>query len=152
MSSVISPSAIPTSTILASAKSTTTGNPSTWSTLIYKFFKTGLIFGTSVIVVSLLAIYKFQSKIIYPASLNDGHGIVDTPDKYGMPEYEAVDLNTADGETLKAYVLVHDPNAPNYSNKTVLILCPNAGNMGHFLPVVSIIYNSMNYNVIIYSY
>ncbi|GME97560.1 hypothetical protein B5S28_g240 [[Candida] boidinii] len=152
MSSVISPSDISTSTILASVKSTTTGNPSTWTSFIYKLFKTGLIFGTSVVVVSLLAIYKFQSKIIYPASLNDGHGTVDTPDKYGMPEYQAVDLKTADGETLKAYVLLHDPTAPNYSNKTVLILCPNAGNMGHFLPVVSIIYRSMNYNVIIYSY
>ncbi|GMG24326.1 unnamed protein product [Ambrosiozyma monospora] len=68
-----------------------------------------------------------------------------------MP-YEALDLKTSDGETIKAFSILQDPNDPNYTNKTVLVLCPNAGNMGHFLPVAQYIYASFHYNVFMYSY
>ncbi|KAI0463331.1 hypothetical protein LJB42_003354 [Komagataella kurtzmanii] len=100
----------------------------------------------------LLGIYHFQSHIIYPAGLNDGHGTVDTPDLYGMHDYEAIDLETLDGETLKAFVVRQNPKAPNYSNKTVVVLCPNAGNIGHYLSIVKLFYAQMNCNVVIYSY
>ncbi|VEU20883.1 DEKNAAC101781 [Brettanomyces naardenensis] len=116
-----------------------------------KVLKTSAIAGASTAILALLAVYAFQSKIIYPAALNGGHGRVSTPDEYGLP-YEAVDLHTKDGETLKSYLLLHDKNDPSYTNKTVMILSPNAGNIGHFLPVVKYIFNALNYNVFIYSY
>ncbi|EMG49166.1 hypothetical protein G210_0142, partial [Candida maltosa Xu316] len=89
--------------------------------------------------------------LIYPASLNDGHGHCATPDEYDMP-YELVNLTTSDGETLQCYSLKQDPHGASYSNKTVLMLSPNAGNIGHALPIVSIFYKSFGYNVFIYSY
>lgn len=96
-------------------------------------------------------LYSYQSNIIYPSSLNDGHGYCATPDEFGMPDYEEVSLNTEDGEKLQCYLLKHNTDSPAYSNKTILILSPNAGNIGHALPIVSMFYN-FGYNVFIYSY
>ncbi|KAK6461318.1 Alpha/Beta hydrolase protein [Scheffersomyces coipomensis] len=108
----------------------------------------GVSFGALV----LLGFYTYQSKLIYPASLNDGHGYCATPDEYEMPNYELVQLKTEDGETLQCYSIKHDKNEADYSNKTILILSPNAGNIGHALPIVSIFYKNFGYNVFIYSY
>lgn len=99
-----------------------------------------------------LGLYSYQSSLIYPASLNDGHGYCATPDEYGMPDYELVNLKTEDGENLQCYLLKQNRNLPTYSNKTVLILSPNAGNIGHALPIVSMFYSNFGYNVFIYSY
>lgn len=101
---------------------------------------------------AVLGLYTFQSLLIYPASLNDGHGYCATPDEFDMPLYETIYLNTEDGERLHCYSLKQDANSPDYTNKTVLILSPNAGNIGHALPIVSMFYKGFGYNVFIYSY
>ncbi|QPG75988.1 hypothetical protein FOA43_003374 [Brettanomyces nanus] len=116
-----------------------------------KFIKTSAIVGASAAVLALVALYAYQSKIVYPSGLNNARVKVSTPDEYGLP-YRAVNLRTRDGETLQSFLLLHDKDDPGYSNKTVLVLSPNAGNIGHFLPVVKYIYKSLNYNVFIYSY
>lgn len=116
-----------------------------------KFLKTSVVVGTATAAAALIALYAFQKKIIYPSALNDGHGKVATPDEYGMP-YESVDLKTKDGETLQSFVLLQDKENPQYTNKTVLILSPNAGNIGQFMPIVRYIYEALRYNVFIYSY
>lgn len=108
--------------------------------------------GASIGGLALVALYTFQSSLIYPAALNDGHGYCATPDEHDMPDYEELLLRTDDGETLQCYLLKHDRLSPDYTNKTVLILSPNAGNIGHALPIVSIFYKNFNYNVFIYSY
>lgn len=96
-------------------------------------------------------LYAFQNSLIYPSSINDGRKHCDSPDKYGLA-YESVDLKTDDGETLQCFSLLHDESDASYSNKTILVLSPNAGNIGHALPVVSLFYKEYNYNVFIYSY
>lgn len=101
---------------------------------------------------ALVGLYSFQSSLIYPASMNDGHGYCATPDEYDMPEYEVVYLTTEDSETLHCYSLKHDPKLPDYANKTVVVLSPNAGNIGHALPIIAMFYNNFGYNVFIYSY
>lgn len=111
----------------------------------------GFILFSSVSLLSLAALYFFQRKLIYPSTLNNARDRVDTPDKYGLP-YEDIKIRTADGETLQSYLMLHDAKDANYSNKTILVLCPNAGNIGLFLPVVHHIYKNLNYNVYIYSY
>lgn len=118
---------------------------------LYKLAKVCAQIGASIAVLVLVGLYTYQSSLIYPASLNDGHGYCATPDEYDMP-YELVNLKTEDGETLQCYLLKQDPQSPSYSNKTVLILSPNAGNIGHALPIVSIFYKNFGYNVFIYSY
>lgn len=120
-------------------------------TKLVGFLKTAAKVGLSLGILVLLGLYSYQSSLIYPASLNDGHGHCATPDEYDM-EYKLVHLTTKDGEVLQCYLLKHDPTAPDYKNKTVLILSPNAGNIGHSLPIVSIFYKTFGYNVFIYSY
>lgn len=102
--------------------------------------------------IALVGLYTYQLKLIYPASLNDGHGYCATPDEYEMDNYELVYLRTEDGETLQCYLILHDSQLENYTNKTVVILCPNAGNIGHALPIVQLFYKTFGYNVFIYLY
>ena len=99
-----------------------------------------------------VGLYSYQSSLIYPASLNDGHGYCATPDEYGMSDYELVNLKTEDGEILQCYLLKQNKESPTYSNKTIVVLSPNAGNIGHALPIVSMFYSNFGYNVFIYSY
>lgn len=107
--------------------------------------------GLSVGGLALAGLYTFQDSLIYPALMNDGHGHCATPADHGM-DYEDVSLTTSDGETLQCYALKHDPAAPSYTNKTVVILLPNAGNIGHALPIVALFYSRFGLNVFIYSY
>lgn len=107
--------------------------------------------GISLGALALAGLYHFQTSIIYPANLGDSRTNCPTPDQYEMP-YELVNLKTEDGETLQCYLLKHDSKSSNYSNKTVLILCPNAGNIGFALPIVALFYRQFKYNVFIYSY
>ncbi|ODV74604.1 uncharacterized protein CYBJADRAFT_166403 [Cyberlindnera jadinii NRRL Y-1542] len=105
----------------------------------------------SVSVVSLAALYRFQLKLIYPNTLNDARLKTDTPDEYDMP-YENMFLETPDGEKIHTFLLLHDRTLPGYKNKTIIVLCPNAGNIGNSLPIVQLLYKEMGYNVLIFSY
>lgn len=109
--------------------------------------KIGLGLGTLV----LAGLYSYQSSLIYPSSLNNGRESCSTPDEYGM-DYELIELHTEDGETLQCFSLKQDKTSPTYTNKTIVVLSPNAGNIGHALPIVSIFYKNFGYNVFIYSY
>lgn len=115
-------------------------------------FKMFMVVGAVVGGLTLLGLYAFQSLLIYPSSLNDGRGYCAKPDEHNMPDYEELFLKTEDGEDIQCYVLKHDPLEKSYTNKTVLILSPNAGNIGHGLPIVSLFYLDFGYNVVIYSY
>lgn len=53
---------------------------------------------------------------------------------------------------LTACVVQHDPKSPKFKNLTVVMFAPNAGNIGHTLPLVEAIYNKLGYNVVTYSY
>lgn len=109
------------------------------------------VLGTSLGGLALAGLYTFQRTLIYPSSMNDGRGYCATPDELDMP-YEDLHLTTEDGETLHCYALKHDRNSPTYTNKTVLMLLPNAGNIGHALPIVAIFFRTFGYNVFIYLY
>ncbi|KAH3661614.1 hypothetical protein OGAPHI_006462 [Ogataea philodendri] len=119
--------------------------------LSYYYFKISLIIGSTFVTAALLGVYRYQNLLIYPSGLNGARDVVDTPAQYNLA-YEDITLKTKDSETLKGYLLLHDKNSALYTNKTVLILSPNAGNIGHFLPVVKYIYQQLRYNVLIYSY
>lgn len=106
----------------------------------------------SLAVLVLVALYTYQSNLIYPASLNEGRGHCALPSEYDMSNFELLHLQTEDGEILQCYLLKHNRNSSSYRNKTILILSPNAGNIGHSLPIVSIFYKNFGYNVFIYSY
>lgn len=110
-----------------------------------------------------LGIYKFQTSLIYPSDFPpDSRTNVDTPASYNIP-YEDVTLTTADKEKLKLFVMLHNhkesDNHPSneekdgeYIPKTIVMLGPNSGNMGHSLPIAELFYKQMNYNVVMVSY
>lgn len=120
-------------------------------TRLFGTFKMLSFFGVFLGTLAVIGLYALQSFLIYPSSLNDGRGHCATPDELGMP-YEHLYLPTPDGEKLQCYVLKQDPADPQYTNKTVVILSPNAGNIGHALQIVAIFYKTFRYNVVIYSY
>lgn len=124
---------------------------STLLNLSHYVLSSGILLVSSISVLSLAALYVFQRKLVYPSTLNNARKVVDTPAKYQLA-YEAVTIETDDGEQLQAFLLLHERKDPAYTNKTILVLSPNAGNIGLFLPVVHHIYENMRYNVLIYSY
>lgn len=129
--------------------------PTTMASFVVRLYSLARMFaaiGVTLSGLALVGLYAFQTSLIYPASLNDGHGHCATPDELDMPDFEQIYLATEDGERLQCYVLKHDKTAVAYTNKTVLILSPNAGNIGHALPIVLMFYKNFGYNVVIYSY
>lgn len=105
----------------------------TASTLVIAFF--GLL-------------YTFQTKLIYPASFPEGsRQVVNTPDQFGMDNWEDVTIQSADGVRIRLYA-IHASQARG----TVLYLHANAGNMGHRLPLARYFVHKMHCNVVMLSY
>jgi len=73
-----------------------------------------------------------------------------TPDRFGMPSYEALDLITEDQIKLKAYLITQ--GSETASRPTLLFLHANAGNMGHRLPLVKVFVKQLKMNCLIISY
>jgi fermentation-respiration switch protein FrsA (DUF1100 family) len=107
------------------------------------------MFTTSVLTIAVLALgaaYKFQLSLIYPSNIGDSRTNVSRPSSLGLP-FEELWLKTKDGIKLHAYLCL----SPG-SKKTVIVLTPNAGNIGHSLPIVQLFAQQFGYNVLIYSY
>lgn len=96
---------------------------------------------------SLAALYFAQNRLVYPSWAQGARDHVDTPDQYGLP-YERVALTTSDGVRLDAFDIRHVGGKPT----TVLILCPNAGNIGYFLPIAELFFREFGASVFLYSY
>lgn len=106
---------------------------------------------TSMATISLGALYFYQRSIIYPSTLNSARSGTDSPSRYNLP-FEEIYLTTPDKVKLHSYFLKHSNQIiENKFRKTIVILSPNAGNIGHFLPVVNYIFN-LGHNVFIYQY
>ncbi|CCC70204.1 hypothetical protein NCAS_0E01340 [Naumovozyma castellii] len=114
--------------------------------MLLKYLK--MIFGGAVTLasISLTALYMYQNKIIYPSWAQGARNHVDTPASRDLP-YERVVLTTEDGINIEAYDLQN-----NNSSTTVLILCPNAGNIGYSIPILDLFYRQLGVSVFIYSY
>ncbi|CAR26862.1 hypothetical protein ZYGR_0I01340 [Zygosaccharomyces rouxii] len=107
-----------------------------------------LIEGCAFASLSLATLYVFQNKLVYPSWAQGARNEVDTPESYGLP-YERIEITTSDGVKIEAYDL---QNNSAESTSTVLILCPNAGNIGYFIPIADMFYRQMGTSVFIYSY
>ncbi|EDO15312.1 hypothetical protein Kpol_1038p19 [Vanderwaltozyma polyspora DSM 70294] len=116
--------------------------------MLLRFIKMFLGGLTVLSTISVSAIYFLQNKVVYPSWAQGARNHVDTPDKFDMP-YKRVELTTRDDIVIEGYDIQNDD--PD-SISTVLILCPNAGNIGFFLPIVDIFYRQLNLSVFIYSY
>lgn len=114
--------------------------------MIRKFLR--ILFGglLSISAISVGVLYLFQNKLIYPSWAQGARNHVDTPVMRGLP-YKRVNLTTSDGLKLDAFDLQNEN-----STSTVLILCPNAGNIGYFIPIMEVFYRQLGMSVFIYSY
>lgn len=99
----------------------------------------------------LFGLYYFQSLLIYPSLVGDSRTNITIPSELGL-DFEDLKLKTEDGETLQCWVLKQEADSPTYLNKTILILMPNAGNIGHALPMVNNLFKRLGYNVVIFLY
>lgn len=97
---------------------------------------------------SLALLYKFQNRLVYPSWAQNARNVVQTPDTRNLP-YKHLTLHTPDNESLQAFDL---PNHEPDSHTTVLILCPNAGNIGYFIPIIELFFRQLHCSVFIYSY
>jgi abhydrolase domain-containing protein 13 len=121
-----------------------------WDEYLLKLVTNVLTVG--VVGLTSLGIYLYanQKSLIYPANMPEGsRELVDTPDKLGLP-YEDVWFNSEDGLKLHGYFIEHPQNAER--KFTILYCHANAGNMGHRLPIVKILYHRFDANVFIFSY
>ncbi|CAI4050908.1 hypothetical protein SUVZ_14G0150 [Saccharomyces uvarum] len=96
--------------------------------------------------ISITTLYLYQNRLVYPSWAQGARNHVDTPDSRGIP-YEKLTLITQDQIRLEAW----DIRSEN-STSTLLILCPNAGNIGYFIPIIDIFYRQFGMSVFIYSY
>lgn len=96
--------------------------------------------------VTVGSLYLFQNKLVYPSWAQGARNHVDTPDSRGIP-YKRIKLTTRDGLKLDAFDVQRED-----SNTTVVILCPNAGNIGYFIPIMEMFYRQFHMSVFIYSY
>lgn len=100
----------------------------------------------AVISIAVFGVYKFQRSLIYVSNFPEGSRVqVDSPARYGL-SFEEVWLKTSDGEKLQMFVMP----APG-ATKTVLLLNPNAGNIGHSIPLAAQ-FVKMGHNAILFSY
>lgn len=109
---------------------------------------TKMILGSTIMLIStsVVILFTYQNKLIYPSWAQNARKHVDTPDMYGLPYIEHK-LMTRDNIQIRAYDMRNQE-----SGTTILILCPNAGNIGNFLPIAQLLYNEFKVSVFIYSY
>lgn len=94
-------------------------------------------------------VYKVQFFLIYPSNLPAGsRSQVDTPQTYGMA-YSEQSVFSPDGVKLQIFVIPARQAAK--APKTVLMLGPNAGNMGHALPIAQVLHDA-GHNVVTMDY
>lgn len=107
-----------------------------------------MVLGSAAIMisVSLGTLYLYQNKLVYPSWAQGARDEVDTPDKFGLP-YKDVTLTTSDGVQIRAFDIRNEG-----SKSVMLILCPNAGNIGYFLPVAQFLYREYGLSIFLYSY
>lgn len=100
--------------------------------------------------VSLGALYMGQNRLLYPSWAQGARSAenMKNPSDYDLP-YKHVMLTAIDGVSIEGYDLRNDN--PDVGS-TCLILCPNAGNIGYFIPIMAKFYQDLHMNVFIFSY
>lgn len=108
---------------------------------------------SSIAVALSIALYFAQSYLIYPRQFPTGsRTIVPTPDDHGVESWEAVDLQTPDGETLKSFLLKSSPKLSRKLPFTFIFFHGNAGNIGHRIPIGQVFSDQMGANFLFVSY
>ncbi|PVU97695.1 hypothetical protein BB561_000384 [Smittium simulii] len=104
----------------------------------------------SLAIVAATGLFFLQRTLIYPSSIVEGSRTkVDLPYEFGMTRYEQVMLKTIDNVQVHGYLI---KSQRLKCSQTIVFLHANAGNMGHRLPVVKLLYDALNCNIFMLSY
>ncbi|CAF1238336.1 unnamed protein product [Rotaria sordida] len=98
----------------------------------------------------LFTLYGLQDALLYqPNEPDTARTIVLTPDLFQMP-YETITIETSDNEKLHGYLIKQN----HHSNEceTLIFFHGNAGNIGHRLQNVHLLYQACNINVLLFDY
>ena len=112
-----------------------------------------LIKGTTIstLVISFIglgALYFNQNSLVYPSWVNNARVYVRKPE-FPLSRYFQEDfIITPDNESIQVYSFVHNKE----KRKTLLMFRPNAGNIGDSIPMVKILFDNHNLNVVVWSY
>ncbi|ODV61031.1 alpha/beta hydrolase [Ascoidea rubescens DSM 1968] len=101
-----------------------------------------------IIVLSLL----FQRKFIYLSWILHAKSQINNPLDFNLSNLESRNLITSDNQILKTFIFKHQNVSANNLKKTIVILHPSGGNMGHLLSHAQILFNDFHYNIIMLSY
>ncbi|KAI9728953.1 MAG: hypothetical protein M1828_000038 [Chrysothrix sp. TS-e1954] len=105
-------------------------------------------------------LYWKQNELIYQRNLPPGARTqVPRPEDYPEPNFaettEELSIPTPDGERLGAYLIRPDRKtieARRSNNLTVLMFHGNAGNIGHRLPIATVLQNYLHCNILMLEY
>jgi len=106
--------------------------------------------GIAALLSSLL--YFKQKALIYPSHVpNESRTNVPKPSQFHLHDFEELMIPTPDGEKLSAY-LIRAPETIRRRNITVLMFHGNAGNIGHRVPIASMLINNIGCSVLMLEY
>lgn len=96
-------------------------------------------------------LYNAQDMLLYyPEQPSTSRLYVDTPSLFGL-KYENVFIRSHDGTQLHVY-FIHQPPHLAATVPTFVFFHGNAGNIGHRLPNVQLLYNCLNVNILLVEY
>ncbi|KAF3916503.1 hypothetical protein ABW20_dc0101123 [Dactylellina cionopaga] len=138
-----------------SRRSTSSTMSNFWSDVVnttaFSYLKLSIAASTGVAALLSTALYFKQNDLIYPRHFPpEARTDMFTPDKFHMQNWDTVNLETPDGETLRSYFL----RAGGIQKKgiTVLLLHGNAGNVGYRIPIGKVFAEQMGCNVFMLGY
>ncbi|KAJ6259887.1 hypothetical protein Dda_5531 [Drechslerella dactyloides] len=121
------------------------------NTTAFSYLKLSIAASTSVAALLSTALYFKQNDLIYPRHFPpEARTELFTPDKFHMQNWDTVDLQTPDGETLRSYFL--RGSGIQRKGVTVLLLHGNAGNVGYRIPIGKVFAEQMGCNVFMLGY
>ncbi|CAF2093983.1 unnamed protein product [Rotaria magnacalcarata] len=98
----------------------------------------------------LFSLYSLQDALLYqPSEPDTSRLIVQTPDYFHMP-YEILTIPTSDNEKLHGYLIKQMQNGDDCP--TLVFFHGNAGNIGHRLQNVHLLYRGCNINILLFDY
>ncbi|KAK6362862.1 hypothetical protein TWF730_000315 [Orbilia blumenaviensis] len=121
------------------------------NTTAFSYVKFSIAASTGIAALLSTALYFKQNDLIYPRHFPpDARTDLWDPSKFHMVDWDKVDLETPDGETLRSYFM--RGQGIQKKRVTILMFHGNAGNVGHRIPIAKVFAEQMGCNVFMLGY
>ncbi|RVD81053.1 uncharacterized protein DFL_008931 [Arthrobotrys flagrans] len=138
-----------------SRKSTSSTMSNFWADVVnttaFSYLKFSIAASTGVAALLSTALYFKQNDLIYPRHFPpEARTELWDPSKFHMTNWDKIDLETPDGETLRSFFL--RGQGVQRKGVTILMFHGNAGNVGHRIPIAKVFAEQMGCNVFMLGY